>query len=101
MDAAGPSLEAAKGSGEPAMRGVELLVVRGVSKSFGGTQALDDVGMRLESGEIVVLLGENGAGKSTLIKIVSGVFPPNRGRILIDGAGSRKCRPMPPNATRS
>ena len=71
MDAAGRSLEAAKGSADPAMRGVELLVVRGVSKSFGGTQALDDVGMRLESGEIVALLGENGAGKSTLLRVIA------------------------------
>ncbi|MFZ2106083.1 MAG: ATP-binding cassette domain-containing protein, partial [Roseiarcus sp.] len=85
MDAAGPSLEAAKGSGEPAMRGVELLVVRGVSKSFGGTQALDDVGMRLESGEIVALLGENGAGKSTLIKILAGVYALDKGEISYRG----------------
>ena len=63
MDAAGRSLEAAKGSADAAMRGVELLVVRGVSKSFGGTQALDDVGMRLESGEIVALLGRERRGQ--------------------------------------
>jgi ribose transport system ATP-binding protein len=85
MDPAGWSLEAAKGSGEPAMRGVELLVVRGVSKSFGGTQALDDVGMRLESGEIVALLGENGAGKSTLIKILAGVYALDKGEISYRG----------------
>ena len=85
MDAAGRSLEAAKGSGEPAMRGVGLLVVRGVSKSFGGTQALDDVGMRLESGEIVALLGENGAGKSTLIKILAGVYALDKGEIRYRG----------------
>ncbi|MFZ0205680.1 MAG: ATP-binding cassette domain-containing protein, partial [Roseiarcus sp.] len=67
------------------MRGVELLVVRGVSKSFGGTQALDDVGMRLESGEIVALLGENGAGKSTLIKILAGVYALDKGEISYRG----------------
>ncbi len=51
----------------------ELLRVRGVFKSFGGTEALADVGMTLNAGEILALLGENGAGKSTLIKILAGV----------------------------
>ena len=68
MDAAGLGLVAAEGSAE-ATRGVELLTVRGVSKQFGGTQALDDVGMRLESGEILALLGENGAGDRILARI--------------------------------
>ena len=85
MDAAGRGPVADKGSA--AKRGVELLVVRGVSKQFGGTQALDDVGMRLESGEIVALLGENGAGKSTLIKILAGVYSSDKGEIAYRGVG--------------
>ena len=48
--------------------------MRGVFKSFGGTEALADVGMTLKAGEILALLGENGAGKSTLIKILAGVY---------------------------
>jgi len=47
--------------------GQPLLAVRGVSKHFGGTQALIDAGIDVGAGEIVALLGENGAGKSTLI----------------------------------
>src|SRR6202453_4823333 len=69
-----------------------LLKVRDLEKTFPGVRALYDVSFSVTRGEVHALLGENGAGKSTLIKIVSGVFPPNRGRILIDGAGSRKCQ---------
>jgi ribose transport system ATP-binding protein len=63
-----------------------LLVVRNVSKKFGGTQALSDVGMHLNAGEILALLGENGAGKSTLIKILAGVYPLDTGSIAFRGA---------------
>src|ERR1700722_20578308 len=83
MDAAGRGPVADNRSA--AERGVELLVVRGVSKQFGGTHALDDVGMRLESGEILALLGENGAGKSTLIKILAGVYSLDKGEIAYRG----------------
>ena len=58
----------------------ELLQVRGVFKSFGGTEALVDVGMTLKAGEILALLGENGAGKSTLIKILAGVYTLDAGQ---------------------
>jgi ribose transport system ATP-binding protein len=63
-----------------------LLVVSNVSKQFGGTQALKDVGMRLSAGEIVALLGENGAGKSTLIKILAGVYTLDSGSVFFRGA---------------
>jgi len=56
-----------------------------ISKNFGGTQALRNVSLHVERGEIVALLGENGAGKSTLIKTLSGLHTPDEGRVLIDG----------------
>ena len=56
-----------------------------VSKSFGGTHALQHASMELFSGEVHCLLGDNGAGKSTLIKVMSGVYVPSSGRILVDG----------------
>ena len=58
-----------------------LLTMRGVSKQFGGTQALADAGIEVGAGEIVALLGENGAGKSTLIKILAGVHALDAGAI--------------------
>ena len=58
---------------------------RGLTKFFGGVIALHDVSLSVRRGEVVCLLGDNGAGKSTLIKILSGVHPPDRGTILIDG----------------
>src|SRR4028118_11090 len=56
-----------------------------ISKSFGGTQALENVSLQLFSGEIHALLGENGAGKSTLIKIMTGIQQQDAGDMLIDG----------------
>ena len=56
-----------------------------ISKSFGGTQALEDVSLQLYSSEIHALLGENGAGKSTLIKIMTGIQQQDAGEIRIDG----------------
>jgi ribose transport system ATP-binding protein len=90
MDAALRGI-AAPDSGGPhdvssAERDDELLAVRGVSKQFGGTQALNDVSMHLKAGEILALLGENGAGKSTLIKILAGVYSLDKGEIFFRGA---------------
>ena len=62
-----------------------VLEVRNVSKRFGGVKALDNVSMEVQRGEIKGLVGDNGAGKSTLIKIISGVYPPDSGEILING----------------
>ncbi len=57
-----------------------------ISKSFPGVQALEDVELQLYPGEVTALVGENGAGKSTLVKILTGVYAPDAGRILLDGA---------------
>ena len=62
-----------------------LLRMRGVSKHFGGTQALNDAGIDVGEGEIVALLGENGAGKTTLIKILAGVHSLDAGTITYRG----------------
>ncbi|MBV9672028.1 MAG: ATP-binding cassette domain-containing protein, partial [Verrucomicrobia bacterium] len=59
--------------------------LRSVSKSFGGTLALDDVSIDLRSGEVLALLGENGAGKSTCVKLFAGVYRPDRGQIFLEG----------------
>lgn len=56
-----------------------------IVKSFGGTQALKGVSLKVGRGEIVALLGENGAGKSTLIKVLGGIHRPDSGRVTIDG----------------
>ena len=58
----------------------------GVSKSFPGVRANDDVHLSVRPGEIHALLGENGAGKSTLVKMIYGVIAPDDGQILFDGA---------------
>ena len=59
--------------------------IRGISKRFDATQALDQVNLSLYPGEVHTLLGENGAGKSTLIKIMTGIHQPDRGEMLLDG----------------
>ena len=62
-----------------------LLRFRGISKRFGGTQAVDDVTFDVYAGEILALLGENGAGKSTLIKLLAGIYSSDSGEIFFDG----------------
>jgi ABC-type sugar transport system ATPase subunit len=59
--------------------------VKGASKHFGATRALDDVDFSVMQGEIHALVGENGAGKSTLVRILGGVYQPDVGEIAIDG----------------
>jgi D-xylose transport system ATP-binding protein len=62
-----------------------LLELTNISKAFGPVQALRDVNLRIERGEVVALVGDNGAGKSTLIKIISGAHRPDTGSIAMDG----------------
>jgi rhamnose transport system ATP-binding protein len=58
--------------------------LRGISKQFGATQALDGVDLDLRPHEVLALVGENGAGKSTLVKILAGIHQPDRGSITLD-----------------
>ncbi|MEP6800162.1 MAG: sugar ABC transporter ATP-binding protein [Lapillicoccus sp.] len=62
-----------------------VLAVRGLSKSFAGVTALDEVSVDLHPGSVHALVGENGAGKSTLIKLMTGVYPADGGRVLYRG----------------
>jgi ABC-type sugar transport system ATPase subunit len=59
--------------------------LQGISKRFGGVQALADVHLSIEQGTVHGLVGENGAGKSTLGKIISGVIQPDEGQMVVDG----------------
>ena len=62
-----------------------LLEMNHITKVFPGTKALDDVSFDLKAGEIHAIVGENGAGKSTFIKVLTGVFQPDGGEIILDG----------------
>jgi len=62
-----------------------IVELQNISKSFGGVQALDGVDFKCKTGEVHALLGQNGAGKSTLVKILAGVYPPDRGKIIFNG----------------
>ena len=62
-----------------------ILEVNGVSKSFGGVEALREGSLNLFPGEVLAIVGANGAGKSTLIKIIAGVLTPDHGHISIRG----------------
>lgn len=72
-----------------ASAGTPCLVLQGISKSFGGVVALEDVDFTLMRGEIHGLVGENGAGKSTLMKIIAGVHANYHGTMTLEGAEVR------------
>ena len=69
----------------PARSDTPVLEARNVSKIFGRVIALEDVSLSVRPGEVNCLLGDNGAGKSTLIKMLSGVYQPDRGTLAMDG----------------
>jgi simple sugar transport system ATP-binding protein len=64
---------------------VPVLELKNISKHFGAIQAVNDVSLSLEPGEVVGLMGDNGAGKSTIVKMIAGNYPPTAGSIHIDG----------------
>ncbi|MBV7537699.1 sugar ABC transporter ATP-binding protein [Duganella sp. sic0402] len=70
-----------------------VLELRGISKAFTGVQALNGVSLNLYPGEVHTLMGQNGAGKSTLIKVLTGVYTPDHGQILLAG------QPIQPQST--
>ena len=67
----------------PAMERSPLMTVQGISMTFGGLQALNEVSLNVRPGEIVALIGPNGAGKTTLLNIISGLLKPQQGSILL------------------
>src|SRR5919107_345828 len=62
-----------------------LLELRGVSKSFGGLSVIQELDLHVDESEIVSVIGPNGAGKTTLFNLITGVYRPDRGVILLDG----------------
>jgi ABC-type sugar transport system ATPase subunit len=68
------------------MDGSDYLAMKGICKSFVGTQALQDVDFSAAVGEVHAISGENGAGKSTLVKILSGALPSDKGEIFLGGS---------------
>src|SRR5208283_2825240 len=72
---------------------MSLLAALGVSKSFGGLKAVQEVGFSLAEGELLALIGPNGAGKTTLFNVISGFFRPDAGRISFAGESLAGLRP--------
>jgi len=73
---------------EPTLR------VTGLTKRFGGLTAVDNMDMNVYAGEVVGLIGDNGAGKSTLIKMISGVYRPDEGKIFLEGEETTFVSPL-------
>ncbi|MBN7760379.1 sugar ABC transporter ATP-binding protein [Nitratireductor aquibiodomus] len=71
-----------------------LIELKNISKRFGGVRALDGVSIGIRPGEIHCLAGENGSGKSTVIKVMSGIYTPEEGEILIDGTAVSRLDPI-------
>src|SRR5476649_1133891 len=76
----GAAAQAANGVGV-----APTLELNGIHKTFGGVKALSNVALRLYPGEVHTLMGQNGAGKSTLIKVLTGVYTPDSGQIVMAG----------------
>jgi fructose transport system ATP-binding protein len=70
-------------------KGKVIFEAEGICKHFGGIQAVDNIDIKLYEGEIIAIVGDNGAGKSTLIKIFSGVYRKDKGKIYINGAEAK------------
>ena len=71
-----------------------LVEFKHITKRFPGVVALNDINMKLNEGEVHVLIGENGAGKSTLMKILSGAYAQDEGELLIHGQVIKKNSPI-------
>ena len=72
---------------------MSLLQLRSVSRRFGALQALSDISLNVEPGELRAVIGPNGAGKTTLFNLISGFFPPSSGEIVFDGEPIQRVNP--------
>jgi ABC-type branched-subunit amino acid transport system ATPase component/ABC-type branched-subunit amino acid transport system permease subunit len=70
-----------------------VLEVRGVSRSFGGVAAVRSVDLTVHAGEILGLIGPNGSGKTTMLNVISGLYPPQEGQIMLRGESIESMRP--------
>ena len=71
---------------DPEARPGPVLGLENATKAFGGTVAIKGVSLDLRAGEVLALLGENGAGKSTCVKLLTGLYRPDSGQVMLDGA---------------
>ena len=71
-----------------------VLSMKGISKRFGAVQALQDIDLDVQAGEVMALVGDNGAGKSTLVKAIAGVYTPDGGTMTFDGKVVRVTTPV-------
>ncbi len=78
-------IEAVRADPTPVQRGEPLLVVQGLSRSFGGLRAVDDVDLVVHAGDRHAIIGPNGAGKSTLFNLITGRLKPSAGRVTFGG----------------
>jgi ABC-type branched-subunit amino acid transport system ATPase component len=78
-------IQAVQADPAPVERGEPLLVVRGLSKSFGGLHAVQDVDLTVRAGDLHAIIGPNGAGKSTLFNLITGRLKPDAGRVTFAG----------------
>jgi ABC-type branched-subunit amino acid transport system ATPase component/ABC-type branched-subunit amino acid transport system permease subunit len=92
-----PAASLAPAEAPPAIRrtpcGEVLLSVKGLSKSFGGLKAVQDVSFDVHRGMILGIIGPNGAGKTTLFNLLNGFTPPNAGEVMFEGRNMIGCRP--------
>ena len=73
--------------------GETLLRVEGVSLSFGGVRALNDISFEIKEHEILAIIGPNGAGKSSMLNVINGFYHPQEGTIAFKGTERKRMRP--------
>ncbi|HEX3782649.1 MAG TPA: ATP-binding cassette domain-containing protein [Pseudonocardiaceae bacterium] len=74
--------------------GTVVVQARGIRKAFGHVEALRGADFEARAGEVTALIGDNGAGKSSLVKVLSGVYAPDAGELLVDGGVVRPRSPQ-------